>query len=75
MPLFLPHLSILNWFKVVMMAVSIVNIIAVTLVSAFHMSLEGNEILFGILFAMPFPMFVVEILLSCNTAYYEEGDI
>lgn len=74
-PLFLPHLPILNWFKVWMMAISIVNIIAVSLVGAFQMSIQGNQTMYAMLFAAPFAMFLIEIFVSCNTAYYEEGDI
>ncbi|EAR91993.2 cation channel family protein (macronuclear) [Tetrahymena thermophila SB210] len=74
-PLFLPHQPLINWFKVILLFISIITLVYVPLKGSFDLVVGSNSPEFYLIFLIPFLMYISEILVAFNTAYYEEGDI
>ncbi|KAL4509153.1 hypothetical protein ABPG72_018084 [Tetrahymena utriculariae] len=74
-PLFLPHQPLINWFKVILLFISIITLVYVPLKGSFDLVVGTNSPEFYLIFLLPFLMYISEILVAFNTAYYEEGDI
>lgn len=65
----------LNWFKVAMLLITIITLVYVPLKGSFDLIVALGSPEFYCIFLVPFLLYILEIFVTFNTAYYEEGDI
>lgn len=58
-----------------MLLVSVITLVIAPLVGCFDLTITESSAEHFLFFLVPCILFAIEIIISLNTAYYEEGDV